>query len=90
MAVVGSIGAYFLYSYLNNWLPEKFTIIFVAWLSVLAASLACALEIGLSETFNIGQTLLSMSKVHMIIGIGEGVITVLLISITRKLLHEEE
>lgn len=90
MAIVASIGGYFLYRYLNKWLPENFTIMFVAWLSVVAASFACALEMGLSETFNIGEVLLQMSKVHMIIGIGEAVITVLLITITKKLLHEEE
>ncbi|GLI55366.1 cobalamin biosynthesis protein CbiM [Propionigenium maris DSM 9537] len=90
MAIVASIGGYFLYRYLNKWVPENFTIMFVAWLSVVAASFACALEMGLSETFNIGEVLLQMSKVHMIIGIGEAVITVLLITITKKLLHEEE
>ena len=90
MAVVASIGAYFFYRYLNKWLPENFTIMFAAWLSVVAASLACALEMGFSGTFNIGDTLMSMSKVHMIIGIGEAVITLLLVGVTRKLLHEEE
>lgn len=46
-----------------------------AWLSVVAASIACAFELAVSGTVPLGVALPAMAGVHAIIGIGEGVIT---------------
>lgn len=47
-----------------------------AWLSILAAALACALELGLSGTSPIGLAIPAMGGIHALIGMGEGLITV--------------
>jgi len=46
-----------------------------SWVSVIAASFACAVELGLSGTYPIGLTVKAMFFVHAFIGIGEAMIT---------------
>ncbi|MDP3186711.1 MAG: PDGLE domain-containing protein, partial [Anaerolineales bacterium] len=46
-----------------------------AWLSVVIASLACALQLALSGTSPANISVPAMGGIHMIIGIGEGLIT---------------
>ena len=46
-----------------------------AWLSVVAASVACAFELAISGTAPLGVVLPTMAGVHALIGIGEGAIT---------------
>ncbi|MBD3265531.1 cobalamin biosynthesis protein CbiM [bacterium] len=46
-----------------------------SWLSVVAASLACAIQLGLSGTYPTGVTLQAMGIVHVFIGIGEAIIS---------------
>jgi cobalt/nickel transport system permease protein len=46
-----------------------------AWLSVVAASVACAFELAISGTVPLGVALPAMAGVHALIGIGEGAIT---------------
>ena len=47
-----------------------------AWLSVVVASAAAALELAVSGTLPVGVALPAITLVHMLIGIGEGIITV--------------
>jgi len=47
-----------------------------AWLSVVTAAVACALELAFSGTSPLGVALPAMAGVHALIGIGEGLITV--------------
>jgi cobalt/nickel transport system permease protein len=47
-----------------------------AWLSIVVASIACALQLALSGTSPLGVALPAMAGVHVLIGIGEAVITV--------------
>ena len=47
-----------------------------AWLSVVVASLIAAAELALSGTAPWGLVLPEMGVVHMLIGLGEGLITV--------------
>jgi cobalt/nickel transport system permease protein len=46
-----------------------------AWLSVVAASVACAFELAISGTAPLGVALPTMAGVHALIGIVEGAIT---------------
>lgn len=46
-----------------------------AWLSVVLASILCAVELALSGTSPIGVALPAMAGIHALIGIGEGVVT---------------
>jgi cobalt/nickel transport system permease protein len=54
-----------------------------AWLSVVVASLAAAIELALSGASPWGVVLPSMIGVHALIGIGEGLITVAVLAFLR-------
>jgi len=52
-----------------------------AWLSVVIASVACAFELAISGTVPLGVALPAMAGVHALIGVGEGLITVAVLSL---------
>ena len=52
-----------------------------AWLSVVTASVACAVELAISGTVPLGVALPAMAGVHALIGVGEGAITVAVLSL---------
>lgn len=88
MAIIGVYGSFLIY-----WLISKisksriifFTAVALAsWLSVIIASFFAALELGISGTYAIGVTLKAMVGVHMMIGIGEAIITVAIIAFINK------
>ena len=54
-----------------------------AWVSVVVGAMACAAELGISGTVPLTLALAAMAGVHSIIGIGEAVITVLVLSVVR-------
>lgn len=81
MAVVGVAVSYFVYTSLRKLLGEKSWAIFVsgaaaAWLSIVIASLAAALELAFSGTSPANISVPAMGGIHMLIGIGEALITV--------------
>jgi cobalt/nickel transport system permease protein len=47
-----------------------------SWLAVVAGAAACAVELALSDTVPLGTVLPAMASVHVVIGLGEAVITV--------------
>jgi len=62
-----------------------------AWISVMLAALACAIELAVSGTSPFGLVLPAMAGVHALIGIGEGLITsgvLAFLAATRKDLLE--
>ena len=52
-----------------------------AWFSVVLAALACAAELSISGTSPWALTIAAMGGVHMLIGVGEGLITVAVLSL---------
>jgi cobalt/nickel transport system permease protein len=56
-----------------------------SWLSVIAASFLAAIELGLSGTYDMGVTIKAMVLVHMVIGIGEAVITTAIIAFIDRI-----
>ncbi len=81
MGVVGVAVSYFVYTSLRKLIGDKPWAIFAsgaaaAWLSIVFASLACALELALSGTSPANIAIPAMGGIHMLIGIGEGLITV--------------
>jgi cobalt/nickel transport system permease protein len=81
MAVIGVTVSYFVYSSFQKIARGKSWGVFIggalaAWLSIVIAALACALELSLSGTSPANITVPAMGGIHMIIGIGEGLITV--------------
>lgn len=85
MAIVATLVSYLVF---DKWfgLPRKFGkkfmlgIFLAAWISVMAAALFCSTELILSGQGGL-EVLSSMISVHALIGIGEGIITLLVISI---------
>jgi cobalt/nickel transport system permease protein len=81
MAVVGVAVAYMTYQTVQKVARGRKWGIFVggflaAWLSIVIASLAAALELAVSGTSPANIAVPAMASIHALIGIGEGLITV--------------
>jgi cobalt/nickel transport system permease protein len=81
MAIVGVTVSYFVYTSIQKLARGRSWGIFVggaaaAWLSIVIASLACALELAISGTSPANISVPAMGGIHMLIGIGEALITV--------------
>lgn len=81
MAVIAPFAAWFIFKVFSG-RTEKIGIPVGAWVSVVLASLACALQLGFSYSLSGGAygiqmnlALISMAGWHIIIGIGEAIIT---------------
>jgi len=86
MAVIGTILSYYIFYGIKKLLPKNKTAFLaatgvVAWLSVMLASGAASLELAVSGTTPLSVVLPSMLGVHAIIGVGEAIITVLVVSV---------
>jgi cobalt/nickel transport system permease protein len=57
-----------------------FATAFASWCSIVAASAACAVELALSGTVSMRLALPAMTGVHMLVGLGEALITTLVIA----------
>jgi len=80
MAIVGVAVAHFTYTTVQKLARGKSWGIFVggfvaAWLSIVIAALACALELAVSGTSPANIAVPAMGGIHALIGIGEGLIT---------------
>jgi len=85
MGIIAGFGAHYIYRFLNSVLgnDNRSTMIAgfaAAWGSVFLASIACAIELAVSGTSPIGVVLPAMAGVHALIGIGEGLVTVAVVS----------
>lgn len=81
MAVIGVTVSYFVYTSIQKLVGERRWELFVngfvtAWSSIVIASLACALELAASGTSPANIAVPAMAGIHMLIGVGEGLITV--------------
>lgn len=83
MAFVGAVAGHAIYQCARRLLPglrgRIAAVFFAAWCSTVLASLACAGELALSGTLPPGVVFPAMAGVHALIGIGEGLITALVI-----------
>ena len=85
MGFLASFGGYYVYRLFTKALGEgrrsRLASAFAAgWASVLLAAIACALELSVSGTSPIKMALPAMAGVHALIGIGEGLITLAVLS----------
>ena len=86
MGVVASFASYYVYRGVASLFGERRPSILVggglaAWFSVVTASIFCALELAISGTVPLGVALPAMTGVHVLIGIGEGLITAAVLSL---------
>jgi cobalt/nickel transport system permease protein len=88
MAVVGVLLGWAVYTVIRRLFGQKTWATVAggfagAWLSVVVASLAAAVELAISGASALGVVLPAMAGVHALIGIGEGLITVAVIGFLR-------
>lgn len=82
MGLIGTFGGYYLYRTIRYAIGrEKLQGVLVggavaAWISVVVASIVCAFELALSGTVPLPIALSAMASWHVLIGIGEALITV--------------
>ncbi|MGH2413229.1 MAG: cobalt transporter CbiM [Microcystaceae cyanobacterium] len=86
MGLVGTFGGYYLYKAIrftfgrNTWRGMLMGTAIAAWVSVVVASLIAAIELALSGTVPLKVALVAMLSWHILIGIGEAIITVAAVS----------
>jgi cobalt/nickel transport system permease protein len=90
MAIVAPFVGYAVYKTLRRILGTseraRFTAIaFASWLSTVAASIACAGQLAASGTAQWGVVFPAMAGVHMLIGIGEAIITTFVVAAILRL-----
>lgn len=88
MAILAVVGGNAIYRLLTRWLPgsrgQVTAIAFAGWCSTVLASIGCAGQLALSGTVSWSAAFAAMAGVHVFIGIGEGLISALvLLSIQR-------
>jgi len=88
MSIIGTMGGYILYRLAAKAIGGAKGIIIgvaiAAWTSVVLASSACAVELALSGTSPLHIALPAMAIVHALIGIGEAVVSSLVIGFVLK------
>jgi cobalt/nickel transport system permease protein len=86
MGLIGTFGGYYLYRAVrsavgfNAWRGMAVGTAVAAWSSVVVASFICALELALSGTVPLPVAVAAMVGWHVLIGIGEALITLVTIS----------
>ncbi len=83
MGIIGGAGGYYVYAGVRRLLPgDRGRLVAVAvasWVAVVVASVACAGELAMSGAVPWHTALPAMAGVHMLIGVGEAVITTLVV-----------
>lgn len=91
MGIVGAVGGYYIYLLLKKFL-EKIKIkrgmlvssFIASWFSVILASACCSIELAISGTVPFKVALPAMVSVHVLIGIGEGLITFFILAFLSR------
>ena len=89
MGIISGFVGYAVYVLIRRWLGQTPRAQLIAagvgaWLSVVATSAACALELVVSGTSPLALALPAMVGVHVLIGIGEALITVAALAFIRQ------
>ena len=88
MGIIGTMVSYLLYNIIRKAIGTNRGIMIgafvAAWFSVVIASSVCAIELAISGTVPIGKALPAMAGVHAIIGIGEAIITSIVVGFVLK------
>ena len=87
MSFGGTVCGYWLYRFFNAFLGKPRVLVSVglaSWLSVILASSACSLQLVVSGTSALNVVFPAMLGVHALIGVGEAVITCLVVSFVFK------
>ena len=93
MALVASVVGHGAYRLLRRLVGEGlrarlFATAFAAWCSTVAAAISCAGQLALSGTVPLQVALPAMGGIHMLIGLGEAVITTLVVAAVARVRPE--
>ncbi len=86
MGLIGTFGGYYVYKSIrwtlgaDSWRGTAIATGIAAWLSVVVAAILTAIELALSGTVPLMVALIAMTSWHLIIGIGEAMITIVAVS----------
>ena len=84
MAIIAPLCGYAIYAMIRRVVPGMRGVIiavaFASWCSAVLASICCAGELALSGTVRWETAFFAMTSVHAIIGLGEGIITAMVIA----------
>jgi cobalt/nickel transport system permease protein len=84
MALVGGVGGWFIYRGISRILPglrgRLLGAAFAAWCTTVLAAVACAAQLAISGTVPWSLAFATMANVHMVIGIGEALITAMVLA----------
>ncbi|MCL4425480.1 MAG: energy-coupling factor ABC transporter permease [Firmicutes bacterium] len=87
MGLVGGAGGYGVFLLLRRWLGENRRLLATgaaAWLAIVMAAAAAALELAFSRTVPLNIVLPAMLGVHALIGIGEALVSMAVISLLER------
>lgn len=88
MSFAGAMGGYAIYAFIRYFIKDNKGILIAttiaSWMSVVLASLFCAVELACSGLLPLKAALTAMLLVHTLIGIGEAVLTCLVVSFVLK------
>jgi cobalt/nickel transport system permease protein len=88
MAIVGCVGSYLVYRALSTLFPgvrgQVTAVAFAGWCSLVLASISCAGQLAWSGTVAWNSGFPAMTSIHMIIGLGEGLISALVFLAIRR------
>jgi cobalt/nickel transport system permease protein len=82
MGLIGTFGGYYLYKAIrfaigrNSWRGMLIGVAVASWVSVVVAAAIASFQLALSETVPLAVALAAMLSWHVLIGIGEALITV--------------
>jgi cobalt/nickel transport system permease protein len=85
MGLIGTFGGYYLYKAIryilgrNSWRGTVVGTAVAAWVSVMVAAVIVAFQLALSGTVPLGVALTAMAFWHALIGVGEALITVVVV-----------
>lgn len=88
MALLGTAGGYLAFAFVSRWVrgpAGRITAVaFAGWFSVVLASIGCAGQLAWSGTVTWSAAFTAMTGVHLLIGIGEGLISALVFAAVER------
>jgi cobalt/nickel transport system permease protein len=90
MGAIGTFGGYYLYKTLRfaigrqTWRGMAISVAVASWSSVMVAAISAALQVAASGTIPLGVVMVAMVFWHVLIGIGEALITLVAVNFVWK------
>lgn len=84
MGLIGAVGGGWVYRLMHRMLPGRrgqlAAIAFASWCATLAAAIVCAAQLAIAGAVSASAAFPAMAGIHMLIGVGEALITTLILA----------